>query len=97
MIYGRANKEEPEHGMVVTFDDPCRSISDLDLLLIQAPSGEPLRLMPDEPRDAKSVYVFFGLGTHAQSLRGWLERVDDSRWRFNMEPHHIELKQADVI
>jgi hypothetical protein len=91
LIYGKAEKEEAEHGMIVTFDDPCRTISALDVLLIQAPSGEPLRLLPDEPRDPNSVYVFFGLGTHALSLRGWLERLDERRWRFNMEPHHIEM------
>ncbi len=93
MIPGQADTEEVAHGMVVTFDQPCSAITDLDILFIRAPSGEPLRLLPDEQRSANSVYVFFGLGTHALSLRGWLDRIDERRWRFNMEPHHVELQK----
>ena len=96
LLPGRVDAERPEHGIIVTFDVPCRSISALDILLIQAPSGQPLRLLPDEQRDANSVFVFFGLGTHAQSLRGWLDRIDDNRWRFCMEPHHINMQNADA-
>lgn len=93
-IYGRADKEQPEHGMIVTFDEPCRTITELDVLLIQAPSGEPVRLIPDEQRDSNSVYVFFGLGTHVESLRGRLDRLDDRRWEFSMKPENSETLKA---
>ena len=96
VLPGAADAQEPEDGMVITFDAPCPSISELDLLFIRAPSGEPLRLLPDEPRDERSVWVFFGLGTHLPGLRGWLERLDARRWRFNMEPHHVSLQKAGL-
>ena len=44
MLPGRADVREPEDGMVITFDAPCSSISELDLLFVRSPSGEPLRL-----------------------------------------------------
>ena len=86
VLPGQADTNEVVNGMIVTFDVPCTYISDLDILFVRALSGEPLRLLPDEQRDDSSVYVFFGLGTHAPSLRGLLERLDDRRWRFSMTP-----------
>lgn len=80
--------EEIEHGSVLEFSRPTPSISAGDILILHSRSGTQLHLSPDGERDDGGVYAIFS-PEPAMYLTGWLDRVDDLHWRFQLEPHHL--------
>ncbi len=90
MISGTTDAEEIAHGMLITLNGDRKVITGQDLLLFSAPSGAPIYLTPVGDRPDGGVTVAFSPQPWL-ALHGWLEPAEDGRWRFQMEPHHIEL------
>src|SRR5262245_20580878 len=81
-------------GMLVTFESPCPVIAPGDGLDIRTPAGEVLEMFPAALRPDGGVSVWYAPHPLLRHWLGWLERIDDFRWTFHMEPHHVEMLQG---
>lgn len=79
-----------QDGMVVSFDQPCTSIERDDTLAIRAPNGDLLEIFPAAKRADGSVSVWYAPHPLLRHWLGWMERIDDMRWSFRMEAHHVD-------
>jgi hypothetical protein len=92
MIHGgRVAGEFFRDGMVVSFDQPCRGIARDDTLAIRTPNGELLEMFPAARRADGAVSVWYAPHPLLRHWLGWLERIDDTRWSFRMEAHHVDI------
>jgi hypothetical protein len=87
---GQVAGEYFKDGMVVSFDRPCPTIERDDTLAIRAPNGEMLEIFPAAKRSDGAVSVWYAPHPLLRHWLGWMERIDDLRWSFRMEPHHID-------
>jgi hypothetical protein len=77
-------------GMVVSFDRPCATIERDDTLAIRTPNGDLLEIFPAARRPDGAVSVWYAPHPLLRHWLGWMERIDDLRWSFRMEAHHID-------
>ena len=89
MRSGKADRDEYERGMLISFDSDIRSWSSSDLLLIEGPSGQHLSLHP-ETTEGDRLYVMAMIHP-AMTLRFWLDRIDAHTARLDMQDHHVEI------
>src|SRR5215470_14653816 len=87
---GRVPSRFFRDGMVVTFDRPCGAIGRHDTLNIRAPDGEALEIFPAAIRRDGAVSVWYAPHPLLRHWLGWMEQIDDMRWSFRMEAHHID-------
>ena len=80
-----------QDGMVVYFDRPCVSIERDDTLAIRAPNGDLLEIFPAARRSDGAVSVWYAPHPLLRHWLGWMERIDEMRWSFRMEAHHIDI------
>ncbi len=67
------------------------SLTPSDTLVIRTPSGEILDLFPAAMRPDGAISVWYAPHPLLRHWVGWMERIDDRRWSFRMEPFHIEV------
>jgi hypothetical protein len=91
---GHVPSEFFKNGMLVSFDQPCRTIAPGDALDIRTPAGEALEIFPAAVRSDGGVSVWYAPHPLLRHWLGWLERIDDTHWSFHMEPHHLEMLNA---
>ena len=88
---GRVESEFFKSGMIITFDEPCRSIARGDTLTIRTPKGEILEMFPAAVRSDGGVSVWYAPHPLMRHWLGWMKRIDDTHWSFGMEALHIEI------
>jgi hypothetical protein len=88
---GRAPSALFSDGMTITLETQNATIVRGDTLDIRAPDGEVLEIIPAGARHDGSVSVWYAPHPLLRHWLGWLERVDDTRWRFRMEPFHVDV------
>jgi hypothetical protein len=77
-------------GMVVSFDRPCAAIECDDTLAIRTPNGDLLEILPAARRPDGAVSVWYAPHPLLRHWLGWMVRIDELRWSFRMEAHHID-------
>jgi hypothetical protein len=88
---GRVAGELFKDGMIVSFDRPCPTIACDDTLAIRTPSGELLEIFPAAIRADRRVSVWYAPHPLLRHWLGCMERIDDTRWSFRMEAHHVDV------
>ena len=60
--------------------------------------GPPCCWLPDDflyLANSLMMYAVLAIGSTCCSLLrpwlGWMERIDDTHWRFRMEPYHVDI------
>ena len=89
LLRGSADREKYENGMLIRFDGNLAGWSDMDMLIIETPSGKSLSLQP-EATEGDRLYVMAFIQP-AMHLRFWLAPVDANTARLGMEDHHVSL------
>jgi hypothetical protein len=88
---GRIASEFFKNGMVVTFDEPCRTITRDDTLAIRTPDGKTLEMFPAAVRSDGGMSVWYAPHPLLRHWLGCMKRIDDRHWSFEMEALHIEI------
>lgn len=87
---GTADTEALAHGTVITFTRPVSDIGADDVLMLRSRNGEALHLVPTGTRPDGGTYVSLDAGP-GLSLSGWLEQIDDLRWKFQLGSRHRDM------
>jgi hypothetical protein len=88
---GRAPSAFFSDGMIITLETPNATIVRGDTLNVLAPDGEMLEIIPAGVRQDHAVSVWYAPHPLLRHWLGWIERIDATRWRFRMEPYHIDI------
>lgn len=88
---GRAASAFFSDGMTITLDRPDATILRGDSLNVRAPDGEILEIIPAGVRPDHAVLVWYAPHPLLRHWLGWMERIDARRWRFRMEPFHVDI------
>jgi hypothetical protein len=88
---GRVASEFFSDGMIVSFDPPCGAVARPDTLEKRTPNREPMEIFPAAIRRDGTVSVWYAPHPLLRHWLGWMERIDDTRWRFRMEGLHIDI------
>jgi hypothetical protein len=88
---GRAPSAFFSDGMMIIFDKPTATIVRGDTLDIRSPVGEALEIIPAGTRSDHTASVWYAPHPLLRHWLGWIERIDETRWRFRMEPYHIDI------
>jgi hypothetical protein len=91
VLRGRVDSMFYSDGMVVTFDEPCRSIGRHDVLRIRTPDGDLLDIIVASVHGEGEVSVWYAPDPLLRHWLGRLVNIDDVRWRFRMEPYHVDI------
>jgi hypothetical protein len=78
-------------GMIITFDKPFDTLARGDTLSIRKPHGGTLEMIPAGLRPNGAVSVWYAPHPLLRHWLGWMEQIDAVRWRFHMEPYHIDI------
>jgi hypothetical protein len=88
---GRAQSAFFSDGMTITLDKPNATIVRGDTLNVRAPDGDILEIIPAGARQDHAVSVWYAPHPLLRHWLGWMKRVDETRWRFYMEPYHVDI------
>jgi hypothetical protein len=88
---GRAMSAFFSDGMTITLDAPNASIMRGDTLNVRSSDGEILEIIPAGARSDHMVSVWYAPHPLLRHWLGWMERIDATRWRFRMEPYHVDI------
>jgi hypothetical protein len=88
---GRARSAFFSDGMTITLATPNATILRGDFLNVRAPDGEILEMIPAGARPDQAISVWYAPHPLLRHWLGWMERIDETRWRFRMEPYHVDI------
>jgi hypothetical protein len=88
---GRVRSRFFSDGMIVTFDEPCRTIARQDTLNIRTQEGDVLEIFPAAIRPDGAVSVWYAPHPLLRHWLGWMAPIDDTHWSFRMEALHIDI------
>ena len=88
---GRAASAFFSDGMIITLETSNAPIMRGDTLTVRAPDGAVLEIIPAGPRPDGAASVWYAPHPLLRHWLGWMERIDTTRWRFRMEPYHVDI------
>ena len=91
VLVGRAPSAFFSDGMIITLEQPNATIARGDTLNVRSAEGETLEIIPAGIRADHAVLVWYAPHPLLRHWLGWMERIDDTRWRFRMEPYHVDI------
>jgi hypothetical protein len=91
ILAGHAPSAFFSDSMTITLEKPNATIVPGDALNVRAPDGEILEIIPAGARADGGISVWYAPHPLLRHWLGWMERIDETRWRFRMEPFHIDV------
>jgi len=88
---GHAQSAFFSDGMIITLDQPDAKLLRGDTLNVRAPNGELLEIIPAGMRQDGAALVWYAPHPLLRHWLGRMERVAPTRWRFRMEPYHVDI------
>jgi hypothetical protein len=88
---GRAASAFFSDGMTITLETSNATIARGDTLNIRSPDGELLEMIPAGMRQDHALSVWYAPHPLLRHWLGWMEQIDETRWRFRMEPYHVDI------